>query len=200
MAGPLPGGFFGARFSLYPMTDRYVAVILAAIDGLKGSGLEIETDDVSTFLGGDRDRDRVFAALADAFTKAARTGEHVVMTVLLSHGCPGEEVCLTPNAAPTPPGDARGTLGRSGVQVSCQWSLYPLGEPTYMERIDQAIARGKSDGVHAKGRHFVSHLTGDLADVLTTIRRSFDASCDQVGHVTAHLTLAANSPTRKEQS
>lgn len=196
MAGPVPGGFFGARFSLYPMTDRYLDVILAAIDGLKGSGLEIETDDVSTFLGGDRDR--IFAALAGAFTRAARTGEHVVMTVLLSHGCPGEEVCLTPNATPTPPDPERGTLGRSGVLVSCQWSLYPLGEPTYMQRIDEAIARGKSDGVHATGRHFVSHLTGDLADVLTTIRRSFDASCGQVGHVAAHLTLAANSPTRKE--
>lgn len=198
MAEAVPGGFFGARFSLYPMTDRYVPVILGAIDGLAASSLEIETDDVSTFLGGDRDT--VFAALAETFGKAARSGEHVAMTVLLSHGCPGEEVCLTPNAAPAPPGPEKSGLVRSGVQVSCQWSLYPLGEPTYMERIDAAIARGRSDGVHAKGRHFVSHLSGDLADVLTTIRRSFDATCEQVGHVTAHLTIAANSPTRKGTS
>lgn len=76
--------FFGARFSLYPMTDRYVPVILEAIKGVRESGLEVETDDVSTYLGGDRDL--VFGALERVFARAARTGVHVVMTVLLSHG------------------------------------------------------------------------------------------------------------------
>ncbi len=77
-------GFFGARFSLYPMTDRYVPVILHAIEGLDKTGLDVETDDVSTFLGGDQDT--VFAALERAFTRAAQGGDHVVMTVLLSYG------------------------------------------------------------------------------------------------------------------
>ncbi len=77
-------GFFGARFSLYPMTDRYVPVILHAIAGLDKTGLEVETDDVSTFLGGDQAT--VFAAQERAFTRAAQGGDHIVMTVLLSYG------------------------------------------------------------------------------------------------------------------
>jgi uncharacterized protein YqgV (UPF0045/DUF77 family) len=77
-------GFFGARFSLYPMTDRFVPVILHAIEGLRETGLDVETDDVSTFIGGDMDR--VFGALERAFARAASSGVHVVMTVLLSHG------------------------------------------------------------------------------------------------------------------
>jgi uncharacterized protein YqgV (UPF0045/DUF77 family) len=77
-------GFFGARFSLYPMTDRFVPVILHAIQGLRESGLEVETDDVSTFLGGNQAA--VLAALERAFGRAARSGEHVVMTALLSYG------------------------------------------------------------------------------------------------------------------
>lgn len=76
--------FFGARFSLYPMTDRYVEVILGAIRSLADRGLEIETDDVSTFVGGDRDA--VYDTLEDVFASAARSGEHVVMNVLFSHG------------------------------------------------------------------------------------------------------------------
>ena len=83
-APPDTPGFFGARFSLYPMTDRFVPVILHAIEGLRDGGLEVETDDVSTFLGGPPDA--VFGALRRAFARAAGSGEHVVMTVLFSYG------------------------------------------------------------------------------------------------------------------
>jgi uncharacterized protein YqgV (UPF0045/DUF77 family) len=76
--------FFGARFSLYPMSDRFVPIILHAIEGLRESGLAVETDDVSTFLGGAPDA--VFGALRRAFARAAGSGEHVVMTVLFSYG------------------------------------------------------------------------------------------------------------------
>src|SRR5687768_13916916 len=74
---PADEGFFGARFSLYPMSDRFVPIILHAIEGLRESGLDVETDDVSTFLGGPPDA--VFRALWRAFARAARSGEHVVM-------------------------------------------------------------------------------------------------------------------------
>ena len=76
--------FFGARFSLYPMTDRFIPVILDAIRGLRETGLDIETDDVSTFLGGPPER--VFPTLQRAFARAARFGEHVVMTAQFSYG------------------------------------------------------------------------------------------------------------------
>jgi len=184
-------GFFGARFSLYPMTDRYVSVILGAIDTLAGSGLEVETDDVSTFIKGDRNL--VWSTLEDAFATAARTGEHVVMTALLSHGCPGEELCeIDPR---TGTADAARLHPGSGIHVSCQWSLYPLGEPTYMDVIYKAIADTKDAGVFSAARHFVSHLDGDLDRVLGTIRGAFDLACESAAHVTAHITLSANSPT-----
>ncbi len=83
---PSCGGteFFGARYSLYPMTDRFVPVILHAIEGLRERGLVVETDDVSTFLGGHPEH--VFSALHRAFVRAAGSGEHVVMPLLLSYG------------------------------------------------------------------------------------------------------------------
>ena len=189
-------GYFGARFSLYPMTDRYVPVILGAIEGLRRDGLEVQTDDVSTFIKGDRNV--TWSTLEDVFATAARSGEHVVMTVLLSHGCPGEELCevdpLTGTAAAP-----IAHLGR-GVRASAQWALYPLGEPDYMRTIDEAIASTKRAGVFTAGRHFVSHLDGDVADVLAAIRSAFDAACERASHVAAHLTLSANSPSGRSTS
>ena len=185
--------FFGARFSLYPMTDRYVPVILDSIAGIRERGLEVETDDVSTFIGGDRNA--IWSTLEEVFAKAARTGEHVVMTALVSHGCPGEKYC-----EPDPlTGTARAPVGHTGigVAVSAQWSLYPLGQPGYMDVIYAEIDRTKRDGVHTGGAHFVSKLEGDLCTVLTAVRGAFDDACGQVSHVVAHVTLSANSPTRK---
>jgi hypothetical protein len=186
--------FFGARFSLYPMTDRYVPVILGSIAGIRDRGLEVETDDVSTFIGGDRNA--IWSTLEEVFAKAARTGEHVVMTVLVSHGCPGEAYCeLDPRS-----GTARAAVthpGR-GVRVSAQWSLYPLGRAGHMDVIYGAIGRTKDAKVFEAGKHFVSQLRGDLADVLVAIRGAFDDACGDGGHVTAHLTISANSPTRRD--
>ena len=186
--------FFGARFSLYPMTDRYVPVILSSIEGLRNRGLEVETDDVSTFIGGDRNA--IWSSLEDVFARAARTGEHVVMSAQVSHGCPGETYC-----EPDPrTGTAAAPIERpgTGVRVACQWSLYPLGVAGYMDVIYREIERTKGVGVFRGGAHFVSRLEGELTAVLAAIRRSFDEACGSVGHVVAHLTLSANSPTGRE--
>lgn len=182
--------FFGARFSLYPMTDRYVPVILSSIEGLRERGLEVETDDVSTFIGGDRNA--IWSSLEDVFAKAARAGEHVVMSAQVSHGCPGETYC-----EPDPrTGTAMAPIERAGagIRVACQWSLYPLGVPGYMDVIYGEIERTKGAGVFLGGAHFVSRLDGELPAVLAAIRRSFDEACGSVGHVVAHLTVSANSP------
>ena len=196
MATVSPAPFFGVRFSLYPMSDRYVPLILDAVRGLGSGGLEVETDEVSTFIGGDRDA--VFARLEDAFAAIARTGTHVAMTALVSHGCPGEIYCEAPGDV-QPPDQARQIGVATGITVTCQWSLYPLGVPGYMDVIYREIGRTKDAAVFARGRHFVSQLQGDLHDVLGAVRTSFDAACRDVPHVTAHLVLSANSPTTMKE-
>jgi energy-coupling factor transport system substrate-specific component len=86
------------------------------------------------------------------------------------------------------------------VEVACQWSLYPLGVATYMDVIYREIAHTKEAGVFTRGQHFVSRLDGELGDVLGAIRRSFEGACADAGHVVAHVTLSANSPSRKKSS
>ena len=185
--------FFGARFSLYPMTGRFVPVILDALSVLPETGLDVETDAVSTFLGGHPDL--VFAALEAVFARAAASGEHVVMTVQLSRGCPGEEAC-DPTAAgdaPLPP-ESLPAPGPA-VRVVGQWALYPMGIPTYMDVIYREIRRSKEAGVFTRGQHFVSRLDGELSEVFGAIRTAFQSIAERGGHVVAHVTLSANSPS-----
>ena len=84
------------------------------------------------------------------------------------------------------------------TEVACQWSLYPLGVEHYMDVISREIARTREAGVWTRGQHFVSRLDGELDDVLGAIKRSFQEATADAGHVVAHVTLSANSPTRKQ--
>jgi hypothetical protein len=84
------------------------------------------------------------------------------------------------------------------VQVACQWSLYPLGVPDYMDVIYREIGRTKQAGVFTRGQHFVSRLDGELGAVLGAIRDAFNSATERGGHIVAHVTLAANSPSRRK--
>ena len=62
----------GVRFSLFPMTDAFVPVILDAVQGLDRLGLEVEVDDVSTCLMGEEPQ--LFEALRVAFGRGGPDG------------------------------------------------------------------------------------------------------------------------------
>jgi energy-coupling factor transport system substrate-specific component len=83
------------------------------------------------------------------------------------------------------------------VRVACQWAIYPLGRQEHMPLIYDAIAATKRAGVFTRGQHFASRLDGELGDVFGAIRAAFQATCERGGHVVAHATLSANSPSTK---
>jgi hypothetical protein len=68
-----------------------------------------------------------------------------------------------------------------------------------MDVIYREIGRTRQAGVFTRGQHFVSRLDGELAAVLGAIRTAFDAACEGSGHVVAHVTLSANSPSTRAQ-
>jgi uncharacterized protein YqgV (UPF0045/DUF77 family) len=75
-----------AQVSLYPLRqERLSPAIQAVSDALFAAGLHPETGSMSTLVTGEADR--MFAALHQAFVRAAATGQ-VVMTVTLSNACP----------------------------------------------------------------------------------------------------------------
>ncbi|ADI15368.1 YkoF family thiamine/hydroxymethylpyrimidine-binding protein [Truepera radiovictrix] len=185
----------GARFSLYPMTDAFVPRILEALGALDEAPLERDMDDLSTFVSGEENA--LFCALEDVFGRAAASGEHVAMSLLLSRGCPGEpgEDRCDPRAAPSETPAARAA---EGAEVACQFSLYPMGTAAYMDAIyDQIKAARSRPGLRVTPQHFCTRLEGPLPQVFAELRRAFDAAAERTPHVVIHATLAANSPSRR---
>ena len=211
--------FSGCQFSLYPMSDNFVEVILPAVEAMgRPDDLRIETDDISTLVVGTPDR--VFAAVARAYEAACRAGGHVVLSALFSRGCPGEpdDPICTPEP-PTRDAPAAGDAGsaesgsaasgsaatgsarvpaRTGVEIDAQFSLYPLGIPGYMQTIAGAVGAVRERGVFDRSKNFCTRLTGDLADVFAAVEETFAAAARDSGHVVIHLTASKGSPSKKK--
>ncbi|PPG03488.1 hypothetical protein C5E06_14020 [Pseudoclavibacter sp. RFBI5] len=189
----------GARVTVSVMSDRYVDVILAALDAADSSGLVLETGDVSTYAGGDEQS--LLSWLTDLSQHIAATGLHASIQVLLSRGCPGEAVCDLPGGAGPRRVDApRGR--RSGSFASAEWALYPLEDagsaertPDHMREIYAAIETAKASGTFVASEHFVTKLSGDLGRVLETVAVAWAGVGAHVQHVTSHLTISLNSPS-----
>ncbi|NYF12855.1 hypothetical protein HDC34_001149 [Pseudoclavibacter sp. JAI123] len=189
----------GARVTLSVMSDRYVEVILAAVDAADSSGLILETGDVSTYAGGDEQA--LLRWLTDLTQHVAATGLHASVQVLLSRGCPGEAVCELPGGAGPRRVDA--PRGRhTGSFASAEWALYPLEDagadartPDHMREIYAAIETAKASGTFVASEHFVTKLSGDLGRVLETVVVAWAGVGAHVQHVTSHLTISLNSPS-----
>jgi uncharacterized protein YqgV (UPF0045/DUF77 family) len=75
-----------AQVSLYPLRQDHLSPAIQAVgETLSEAGLQAHVGPMSTLVTGEADV--LFAALRQAFLRAAGTG-HVVMSVTLSNACP----------------------------------------------------------------------------------------------------------------
>jgi hypothetical protein len=191
----------GARLTLSVMSDDYVRVILGALAEADPTGLEVQTGDVSTLASGaEADLVRYLTGVVAA---AGRSGAHVSATVHFSRGCPGEVVCELPGGA-GPLVSAVPAAERTGVACVAEWALYPLDdtgrdgiEPDHMRDIYAAIDFARGNGTFEASEHFVTRLSGDVADVIQTVAAGWILVGRTVQHVTSHVTLSLNSPTAR---
>ena len=189
----------GGRITLSVMADDFVDIILGAIAETPRDGLTVETDPISTWVtGAEQDIARY---LSDLIAAASRGGHHVVATVMLSRGCPGEVTCERPEH-PRVFADGPLHLPPTGVDAVAQWALYPLddhGTPErtadHMRDIYAAIDDAKASGTFVGSDHYVTRLSGDVADIVTTIAAAWTSVGRTVAHVTTHATISVNSPS-----
>lgn len=203
--------FAGAQVSLYPMTDRFIDVILSSLDALDPwrNKLRIETDDISTLIVGPPEI--LFPALRDLYVSAASKGEHVVLRATLSRGCPGEPddpICQTNAlAGPMEPLEERQQAALAAIAdapdmgeiARAQFSLYVMGQSgasdDHMAEIMGCIDFLKASGTFDRSKNFCTRLTGDSGAVFATLREAFCRFSPPHGHVTIDLTVSANSPS-----
>lgn len=186
----------GARFSIYPMSDRFVELILTALKEVDTTKVWLETDDVSTCVRGRSEH--VFDVVKAIFLNASKGGEHVVLNATFSNGCPGDTAGDTLMAEDSILLNEK--LSSSIKQdVACQFALYPLGIANYMDVIMDQIKVVDQHGVFSGGVHYASRLDGDGNLVFTGLEKAFDgARSSDSSHIVMTVTMSANSPSRKE--
>jgi energy-coupling factor transport system substrate-specific component len=186
----------GARFSIYPMSDRFVDIILSALKEVDTTKVWMKTDDVSTCVRGRSEH--VFDVVKAIFLIASSGGNHVVLNATFSNGCPGDSA-----------GDAfmaedsfrmNDELSQKiKQQVAAQFALYPLGIPGYMDVIMEQIKNVDHKGVFSGGVHYASRLDGDANEVFSGLESAFEgARKSESSHIVMTVTMSANSPSRKE--
>lgn len=199
--------FSGAQISLYPMSDRFVDIILGSLSALDPyrDEFRIETDDISTLIVGPPEK--LFPAMRDLFVAASKIGVHCVLSATVSRGCPGEpdDPICTPVSGSVHSGsleeriaDARQAVAEAaptGQEVVAQFSLYPLGADHHMDEIYGCIDFLKASGVFEKSKNFCTKLRGDAGPVFATLAEAFLRFGAPEGHVALDLTVSANSPS-----
>lgn len=188
----------GCRFSIYPMADNFIDVILKALNEVDTSKVWMETDDITTCIRGRSEH--VFDVAKAIFIHAAKTNVHVVFNGTFSIGCPGDsegDSYMTEN-------DVRlneEASSKEKVEVATQFALYPMNNPDYMQIIAEQVEEAKGHGTFTKGVHYASRLDGDANNVFKTLEQSFvnASKTHERSHVTMTAAISANSPSKKDK-
>ncbi|RPF53250.1 YkoF family thiamine/hydroxymethylpyrimidine-binding protein [Aquisalibacillus elongatus] len=186
--------FVGCEFTLYPMSDNFVDIILSALDEVDTSTVWMETDDVSTCIRGKMVH--VYDITQAIFLHAAKTGKHVAMSGTFGVGCPcdtTDDVFLSEEDEPKNISKIKEINQKAG----CKFALYPMGEKDYIEKIQEQVNLSKHRGVEVSPTHYATRLDGDVKDIFKTLHESFDQVQQAVSHVTMTFTISANSPSNQ---
>ncbi|HLS07510.1 YkoF family thiamine/hydroxymethylpyrimidine-binding protein [Lentibacillus sp.] len=184
----------GCQFTLFPMSDKFVDIILGSLDEVDTSKVWKDTDDVSTCVRGKMVH--VFDVVKALFLHAAKTGEHVAMSGTFSIGCPGDtEADSYMDETDTPLNEAKSS--DITQEAGCKFSLYPMGREDYMDAIYEQIDLSKQRGVEVSHAHYATRLDGDVKDIFRAMVQSFDSVQQKVSHVIMSFTISANSPSNK---
>jgi energy-coupling factor transport system substrate-specific component len=184
----------GCSFSLYPMSDRFVDLILQSLEKVDKSKVWIKTDRVSTIVRGRIPH--IFDVTQAAFLEIARNGAHVVFSATFSVGCPGDtagHVYMAEDEIPM----NRKLIEGIKQDGAAKFALYPLGGGNYMDAIYKQIESMKSHGVEVNLTHYETMLDGPVQNIFNGLQNVFQAMEDAGSpHTIMTVTLSANSPTQ----
>lgn len=188
----------GCRFSVFPMTDRFVEVITEALRSVDSEKVWIQTDDVSTCIRGRAEH--VFDVTRAIFAYAAASGVHTVFNGTYSIGCPGDtDADAYMNEDSTRLNHDIGE--RADIETACQFALYPMGSANYMDVIYAEVDRAKAAGTFGGSVHYASRLDGTLSRVFGSLEDAFQhAIQSDSSHLVMTAVVSAHSPSPKAKA
>jgi uncharacterized protein YqgV (UPF0045/DUF77 family) len=183
----------GCSFSLYPMSDQFVDLILTAIKKVNSSKVWMKTDRVSTIVRGRIPL--IFDTTQAAFLEICKTGNHVVYSATFSVGCPGDTEGHVYMAEDDKPMN-RELIENIDQDVSAKFALYPMGGGNYMGPIYEQIEAMKEHGVEVNLTHYETMLEGPAQNVFKGLQSVLQAMEDAGSpHTVMTVTISANSPS-----
>ncbi|MBS6643765.1 MAG: thiamine-binding protein [Clostridiaceae bacterium] len=183
----------GCRFTLAPMSDRYIDIILGAIQKVDTSKVWANTEKHSTLYRGKRIH--VLDAVKACFVHAYDPGVHMTMEATFSKGCPGDtdaESYLAEDDALLNDASTRDIH----FPVLCKISLYPMGVTNYMEHIAHIVNYAIDKGIYAGSTHYVTVLECDIQELFDYFNYVNAYCAEQISHYVFEATLSVNSPTK----
>ena len=184
----------GCRFTLYPMCDNFIDIILGGLERVDTSAVWSETDALSTVYRGKLDyvMDAVSALFASAWTE----GVHMAIEGQVSKGCPGD---VSGDSKLTYEGEApnHAIVEAATQPCLCKLALYPMGVGDYIDDIARVWRIAEDRGLDPQTIHYATRIEGSIHDVfayLTDVCKLMEAS-ESVHHYVLHFTINVNSPT-----
>lgn len=182
----------GASFSIHPMSDDFVTIILRALEEVDTSKVWLQTDDVTTTVRGKFIH--VFDVTKALFLHAAKTGKHVAFQATYSFGCPGDsegDVFLAEDDIPA----NESFIKEIEQHAAAKFSLYPLGGGNYMDIIYEQIEAMKRR-VDVSPAHFSTRLAGDTHALFAGLQDVFQTTIHGgSNHTVMTVSISANSPS-----
>ena len=184
----------GCRFSLYPMTDNFVSVILGALEKTDTSAVWSQSDALSTVYRGKLPY--VADAVRALFINAWRPEVHMALEGQFSKGCPGDtdgdSLLDREGEAPN-----RAKIQDRHFPVLCKLALYPMGTGDYIDEIAKVWRMAETEGLNPKTIHYATRIEGDVQKVFDYLEEVCRLMEQSVPHYILHFTLSVNSPTNE---
>ena len=186
-------GITGCRFSLSPMTDSFVEIILDAVKKTRTDKVWQETGKLSTIYRGRQIH--VEDALKGCFINAYREGVHMTLEATYSKGCPGDIKGDSFMAADDE------LLNEPEIKdvhfpVAAKISLYPMGIPDYMKYIAEVVNHAIDLGIYEKSAHYCTVLNCDVQQLFDYIHYVNSYCGEKLSHYIFEVTISVNSPTK----
>lgn len=189
----------GCRFSIAPMSDRFIEIILGAIGKVDTSNIWAQTDEFSTVYRGKRQH--VLDAVKACFVYSYRKGIHMTLNATLTKGCPGaaeKDAALT-DAVWSDADPANEPLMREiRFPAAAKIELYPMGTAEYLTHIKKVIEIAKARGVFARSAHYATILKGDVHALFAFFHAAAEYCEQHTDHYVLGFTLAVNFPEDEE--
>lgn len=186
----------GCRFSIAPMSDNFVDILLSALKQVDTSKLWSGTDALSTVYRG-KNR-HVVDALKACFIHAVQAGQgvHTTMEATFSRGCPGDTAA---DYTMTVSDEAVNEAAVSDIHfpVLCKIALYPMGVENYMEYIAAVVNRAIDLGIYEGTAHYCTVLRCDVQSLFAYFEEVNNYCAEHVSHYVLEASLSVNSPSER---